>query len=81
MTRDPEPLGSFWYVDGVQVWRCKICERPQAEIHGPLCALGQGKALVAALVESEEPMHVLDIQRVLRLADVLGVPVKTKPAA
>jgi hypothetical protein len=72
---DPEPLGTWWYLDGVNILRCKICERPKAEIHGMQCPLGQVKALVAALVESEEAMGEADLARVILLAALVGVPV------
>jgi hypothetical protein len=72
---DPDPLGTWWDLDGVNVWRCKICLRRQDEIHGMQCPLGQVKALVAALVESEEAMGEADLARVILLAALVGVPV------
>jgi hypothetical protein len=72
---DPDPLGSWWYLDGVNVVRCKICLHPKDEIHGMQCPLGQVKAVVAALMESEATIYgPEDMDRILALAQLVGVP-------
>jgi hypothetical protein len=65
--------GSWWYEDGIYVERCKCCLARRDDIHQPNCPLGQVKALVAALIESEL-LGLEDTDKVLALAEILGVP-------
>jgi hypothetical protein len=78
MRPDPDPLGSWWYADRVHVWRCKICQRPREEPHGPTCALGRVITLVTALLESEDPMSVEDTDLLFALGVVVDVPVRAE---
>jgi hypothetical protein len=71
--RDPEAC-SWWYSDGIKVDRCKLCLVKRDDIHLSGCPLGQVTALVAALVESDAPMGLEDTDRVLALAEIVGVP-------
>ena len=69
-----DDLASWWYDDGIRVYRCKVCLRSETELHGPACPLGQVIALVAALIESDEAMGFGDTDRVIALAEIVGVP-------
>jgi hypothetical protein len=65
---------SWWYPDLVHVQRCRMCLRAESESHGATCPLGQVIALVAALIESDAAMGLEDTDRVLALAEIVGVP-------
>jgi hypothetical protein len=65
---------SWWYFDGVTVERCAICLARRDEVHRQECPFGLVIALVAALVESDAPMGLEDTDRVLALAELVGVP-------
>lgn len=70
VTRDP--LGSFWYLDGVLESRCKVCLELQARSHRPECQLGQVLALLTAISDSPAMMGGHDIERLGDALDLLG---------
>lgn len=67
-----DPLGSFWYLDGVLASRCKVCLELQILPHRPECQLGQVLTLLTAISDSPAMMGCHDIERLGHALELLG---------
>lgn len=68
-----DPLGSFWYFDGVLVERCKVCLERKDAPHRPECQLGQVIAAVQAMSDSDGILGSPDIEHLITLQRLLDV--------
>src|SRR5579872_6298732 len=77
--RERHAVNSWWYSDGIDCWRCKVCQRLKTEAHHDACPLAEILRVLDSIDEWLGNSEGLMTEDVIAWREALAKPLGRRP--